>query len=356
MKWNEAFRRIVAEIDTRLGSIVGPMRQVTRPIIVPYRGYGTRRSVWIRGRVIDDPGIEQSDQPRPPFGHTREMWRRFASHEIAGARVEVTLGTSTRETVTDDEGYFELELETDLESPESWHPYEARLIDPALSQEMETFEGTVLVPPATARLGIISDIDDTVIDSSATDRLRMLRTLLFTAAELRVPFSGIAELFSEIQHKDDSANPVFYVSSSPWNLYDFLVALFETHGLPAGPMLLQDFGTDHDKLLHAPHDDHKLEQIARIIGTYPDLEWILVGDSGQRDPEIYKAVADEVPDRVRAIVIRDVTTEQRDAEIRIILEPLESAGLPVALVRDAGEARAVLEEAGLLDRDASRTR
>lgn len=347
MNWNDAFRRIIAEIDTRLDSMVGPMRRITRPIIVPYRGYGTGRSVWIRGRVIDDPAIDQSG-PGPILGHTREMWRRFASHEIAGARVEISFGTTTKEAVTDGEGYFELELETHLESRKLWHPYSARLIEPAPSGEPETFESAVLVPPASARLGIISDIDDTVIDSSATDRVRMLRTLLFTAAESRLPFTGIADLYREILQSDDGEHPVFYVSSSPWNLYDFLVALFEIHDLPSGPLLLQDFGTDEKKLIHAPHDDHKLAQISRIIGTYPDLEWVLVGDSGQRDPEIYKAVAEEVIDCVRAIVIRDVTTEKRDAEVRLILEPLKSSGLPVALVRDAAEARAVLESAGLL--------
>lgn len=349
MNWNDAFRRIIAEIDTRLDSMVGPMRRVTRPVIVPYRGYGTGRSVWIRGRVIDDPAIDQSGQPRPILGHTRDMWRRFASHEIAEARVEISFGRSTQQAVTDAEGYFDLELETHLESGELWHPYSARLIEPAPSGEPEIFESTVIVPPATARLGIISDIDDTVIDSSATDRVQMLRTLLFTAAESRLPFTGIADLFREILQSNDGEHPVFYVSSSPWNLYDFLVALFEMHDLPSGPLILQDFGVDRNKLIHASHDDHKLAQISRIIGTYPDLEWVLVGDSGQRDPEIYKAVADEVRDRVRAIVIRDVTTAKRDAEARLILEPLEDSGLPVALVRNAAEARAVLERAGLLN-------
>ena len=350
MNWNEASRRILAELEGRIDSIVRPMREISHPIVVPYRGYGTSRSVWLCGRVIDDPGLDPSGQGSTAIlGHPQEMWRRFASQEIAGARVEITVGSTITETETDAEGYFDLEipLDTELERDRMWHPYRVRLIEPA-PREDDTFEGTVLVPPETTTLGIISDIDDTVIDSYATDLLEMIRTLLFTETAERLPFEGVQDLLEALIRSDDQKNPVFYVSSSPWNLYDFLVELMEVHALPKGPLLLQDFGLDETKLLHSPHDEHKLARISRVIGTYPGLEWILIGDSGQRDPEIYRAVTDEVSDRIKAIIIRDVTTQQRDDEVKRILEPLEGAGLPVALVRTAGDARTRLEDAGLL--------
>ncbi len=348
MNWNDALRRVLAEIDANIDAVVAPMRGVSRPVITPYRGYGTSSRAWVQGRVLDDPQTDTPLEGQQRFGHTREMWRRFASEEIAGAKVEISVGASTVETETGPEGYFEVEVDTDLDSDSMWHPWRARLPSAPAEKDRRWYEGMILVPPSSSRVGIISDIDDTIIDSSATDRLQMLRTLLFTPSSARIPFEGIAELFHALLSSDQRLNPVFYVSSSPWNLYDFLIEVLDTHDLPQGPLILQDYGFDDDKLIHAPHDDHKLKQISRIIATYPELEWLLVGDSGQRDPEIYHAIAEAFPELVKTIIIRDVTTDRRDAEVRSILGPLGSRGISVALVRTADEVRQLLEKAHYL--------
>ena len=84
-------------------------------------------------------------------------------------------------------------------------------------------------------------------------------------------------------------NPFFYISKSPWNLYAPLVEYLEVQQ-PLGPLLLRDFGL-------RPEKEHKRKAIEEILATYPKLKFILSGDSGEEDPEIYSAVVHRHPDR-----------------------------------------------------------
>ena len=109
-------------------------------------------------------------------------------------------------------------------------------------------------------------------------------------------------------------------------LYDLLtdfLAIPES----AGPLLLGDFGLDDEKLIHSPHDEHKHQQIQRVFDTYPSLPFVLIGDSGQRDPEIYLEVVRTAPARVKAVIIRDVTTPQRDSAVQKIAASIAELGL-----------------------------
>jgi phosphatidate phosphatase APP1 len=134
-------------------------------------------------------------------------------------------------------------------------------------------------------------------------------------------------------------NPFFYVSSSPWNFFDLLDQFLSITGLPAGPLMLQDYGIDDAKLIHLSHDDHKTTQIHEIFETYPHLPFVLVGDSGQRDPEIYRDIARRFPRRTAAIYIRDVTEAGRDTQVRAIAEELNAEGFFISLVTSWKDAK-----------------
>jgi phosphatidate phosphatase APP1 len=113
-------------------------------------------------------------------------------------------------------------------------------------------------------------------------------------------------------------NPIFYVSSSPWNLYDLLVDFLEINKIPKGPLFLKDYGFTHNKLFTESHGVHKPKQIRNILNAYPHLNFILIGDSGQHDPEIYAEVIKEFPGRILASYIRDVSVDERDIEVKNI--------------------------------------
>lgn len=291
-----------------------------RPCILPYRSYGAARELDVKGRVVEDRGLRRGEEGESRWKHLVQVWKRIFSREIAGVAISARWkGTEARGT-SDDEGYFHLRIEV----PEGAH----RALWEEVEVQADGFSGTacarVLTPPEEARFGIVSDIDDTVIRTDATSLYRMLRTVLLENAHVRLPFEGVAAFYREL-HAD--RNPLFYVSSGPWNLYDVIEQIFELRAIPPGPLFLQDWGIDEGKLIVAPHDEHKREYIDTIVGSYPALPFILIGDSGQRDPEIYDAVARHYPGRILAIYIRDVGAARRSEAV---------AELAAALQRDTG--------------------
>jgi len=213
------------------------------------------------------------------------------------ARVRTPQGITT----ADREGYFRVELAGRF--AQGWNEVELELAE---RPEVRA-TARALVPSPAARFGVISDIDDTVVYSNVTRKLRMVLMLALSNARTRKPFAGVAAFYRALhQGRSSSPNPFFYVSKSPWNLYAPLVEYFAHQGLPAGPLLLRDFGWRMKK-------DHKEEAIAAILDTYPRLPFLLVGDSGERDPEIYAGIVRRFPRRIRAIYIRSV----RPAEERM---------------------------------------
>ncbi len=320
--------------------------------ILPYRGYGTLRELFLKGRVLEETGITRSGQVGTPWENVREMARRFASDEVAGARVQCSFGGMRIEAVADEEGFFEarFQLPEPLAGSTQWHPVDLELLHPG-SPDGRTVRsaGQVLVVNG-ARFGIISDIDDTVVRSSATNVLKMAWIVLLNSARTRLPFEGVATFYGALQRGGDGreCNPVFYVSSSPWNIYDVLEDFLDVHGLPAGPLFLKDWSPT----VLGKHRSHKLGIIRTLLRTYPQLPFVLIGDSGEKDPEIYHQAAREHPGRIRAIYIRDVTTHRRDAEVRTIAREVCSLGVEMILAPDTAFAAEHAAAEGLIAPDA----
>jgi phosphatidate phosphatase APP1 len=145
-----------------------------------------------------------------------------------------------------------------------------------------------------------------------------------------------------------SFNPIFYVSSSPWNIYDVLEDFLDVHGVPAGPLFLKDWSLSALN----KHRAHKLEVIRTLLRTYPELPFVLIGDSGEEDPEIYRQAVVEHPGRIEAIFIRDVTSDERDAEVRRIAAEVEETGTKMVAVPDSATAAEHAASIGLISPDA----
>jgi phosphatidate phosphatase APP1 len=120
------------------------------------------------------------------------------------------------------------------------------------------------------------------------------------------------------------------------------------HGLPAGPLFLKDWSPT----TLGKHHDHKLGIIRTLLGTYPDLPFVLIGDSGEEDPEIYRQAVAEHPGRIEAVFIRDVTSDERDAEVREIAAEVEKMGTPMFAVPDSATAAEHAASMGLVSPDA----
>lgn len=278
-------------------------------IVVPYLGHGTSTHLYLSGRILRDKRLLPAGSGARRWRNVVNMYKRFSTDRVAGARLHVRYGPQSAEAHSDREGYFHVSLGPlpALDGAE-WHEVDIQLLDPppAYDEEIVT-TGRVLVPPASARLAVVSDIDDTVLTTNVTSKLKLMATVLLSNEHTRLPFPGIAAFYRALQagRTGTQRNPLFYVSNSPWNLYSFLVAFFELNEIPLGPVFLRDFGR-HLLLSPEPPGSHKLARIETLLGTYPHLPFVLIGDSGERDPEIYLDVVHRHPGRIRVIYIRCV--------------------------------------------------
>jgi phosphatidate phosphatase APP1 len=311
--------------------------------VVPYRGCGTRRRVYMKGRVLEERGVGPPTDNDSLWENLVNMYKRMNSYEIPHARVRVRVAGLDRELVADEEGHFELEAEfgRPLSIDGIWQPVELELLEPRSKEQPVPVraQGEVLVPPPSAEFGVISDIDDTVLQTDATSLLRMARTVFLGNARTRMPFAGAAALYRALHagRSGNARNPLFYVSNSPWNLYDLLSEFFQLNDIPIGPVLfLRNWGVTEDELLPTQQQEYKLRHIRRILDLYPELPFILIGDSGEEDPEVYHHVTQEYPDRVLAIYIRNVSQEPgRPAAIRALTQDVRAAGSTLVLSPDS---------------------
>ncbi len=316
--------------------------------ILPYRGHGTSRRLFLKGRVLEEAGITRAGQNDTVWHNVRNMARRFASDEVAGARVGASFRGLRVQTTADAEGFFEVsfELSEPIRDPAGWYPVELELLTPMSPGGGEVRStGHVLVPHA-ANFGVISDIDDTVVRSSATNVLKMAWIVLRNNAHTRLPFEGVAAFYKALQRGEEGGplNPIFYVSSSPWNIYDVLEDFLNVHGVPPGPLFLKDWSPT----VLGKHRDYKLGVIRDLLEKYEDLPFVLIGDSGEEDPEIYLQTVREHPGRIKAVYIRDVTPGERDAEVRAIAEEARGLGTEMVAVLDTVVAAEHAASVGLI--------
>jgi phosphatidate phosphatase APP1 len=215
-----------------------------------------------------------------------------------------------------------------------WRQVELELVGPLAHGQQECHATCpVLVPDPRANIGVISDIDDTVMHTGLTERAGMFRTTLLHNASTRLPFPGVGAFYRAL-HTGNGAvtRPVFYVSGSPWNLYDMIARFLEIQNLPPGPLFLKDWGIDEHKFIKEDTKRYKLARIDMLLATYPGLEFVLIGDSGQEDPEIYAEVIRRWPKRICAVYIRDVTRDPaRDMAVRELLQTLADHEVPAVL-------------------------
>jgi phosphatidate phosphatase APP1 len=313
--------------------------------VAVYRGFGSDKKVYIKGRVLKTKRITLPTEQDGTLINMLNMYKRFESDEIAHAVVEIRFQGVPHIVVSDNEGYFELEVEPQgqLQVLPRTENFEIRLQSSPIGQyEVGELQeaGKVLVPPAEAEFGIISDIDDTIIETSATDMVKMLTNTFTKNALTRVPFSGVRQFYRALQQgkTGNNHNPLFYVSSSPWNLYDFLSHLIDIHDLPEGVFCLRDYGLDRNKAAMSAHGDHKIKEITRILETYPHLPFILIGDSGQQDAPSYRKLAEMFPDRILAIYIRDIKDKARAMFVNDVFKDFYGGTTQVLMMQETIDA------------------
>jgi phosphatidate phosphatase APP1 len=363
--WRDDFLRLAGELRERVLDTADVVAdRVTgadpRPAVLPYLGYGRPSRVLVLGRVVRGAPLGPATAADSRWRNAVNTYRRLRSDPVSHARVSVRAGGGMTEIEADDEGF--LHSWVDLPAPllaGGLVPIDLELVAPRPGGGDAPARATsqVLVPDASARFGVISDIDDTVIQSHVTDFLRAARTVLLENAQTRLPFPGVSAFYRALARgpRSDGAphaarNPIFYVSSSPWNLHDVIADFMAVQRIPQGPLLLRDWDLSRGMLGAGRHHGHKGTLVREIFGAYPDLPFILVGDSGEQDPEIYRAVVRDYPGRVLAVYIRNVTPgAHRSAAIERLAEEVRAAGSTLILADDTVAAARHATEQGWID-------
>ena len=268
-----------------------------QPLIVGYTGYGTTEQVRVFGRVLmHDP----DEGKRDTWG--KRGYQQFLTIQVEHHDVSVTIGEKTVTGTTDRNGYIDL-LVHDHELEPGWH---TATIEAANAKAVEV--QLLIVDPA-AKIGIISDIDDTVLVTWLPRALTAAWNSWAKRPSKRQAVPGMAEFYAQLQQRFPQA-PVFYLSTGAWNTFGSLKKFLSHHGFPAGPMLLTDWGPTETGLFRSGQE-HKRVQLRNLLIAYPDMQWILIGDDGQHDPLTYGDVANEHPDRIHSVLIRNLSPQEQ---------------------------------------------
>jgi phosphatidate phosphatase APP1 len=316
--------------------------------ILAYRGFGNAQRVTVLGRVVEARINTLPAAADSRFRNIVRVFRHFNTREVPEAALQLRLGAASGKAITDEEGYFRATLplggprapnerRQEPRDIDGWRPVDIELHHCQLPGfQPVAARAEILVPGPDSELGIVSDIDDTVLQTHVTERLRMLWVTFAHNAHTRLPFPGTTELYRALAAGSSGRcrNPVFYVSKSPWNLYDFLVEFLDRHQLPRGPLFLRDVGTSTEGPM-----DHKSACIDQIFEMYPQLPFVLIGDSGERDPDIYVETAARHPGRVRAIYIREVgSSPARRRQLAALRDEAQRLGCDLLCLTHADQA------------------
>ncbi|ACZ29095.1 conserved hypothetical protein [Xylanimonas cellulosilytica DSM 15894] len=295
---------IAAVIEDRIIAVVGRLLHRTAgwvPRIDAYTCFGTPRRVRVLGRVLLGPRRIGSGPPRP----VQRGFRSFLTLPEPGHRVVVTVGDTVVETVSDRAGYIDVEVDVPPEAP--LHPgWQGATLRTATGAEARA---GLLVIGDDVRLGVVSDIDDTAMITAVPQLLVAAWNMLWVRAAARRAVRGMPALYGRIAAAHPDA-PFVYLSSGAWNTARTLRRFLARHGFPPGPLLLTDFGPTDTGWFRSGRV-HKTTSLRRLMATFPRIRWVLIGDDGQADPEIYAAAAKTHPEQVVAIGIRTLTRTER---------------------------------------------
>ncbi|MEY2935660.1 MAG: hypothetical protein RL033_6409 [Pseudomonadota bacterium] len=308
-----------------------------------YGGYGNGRDVLLRGRVLEEHPGADPDPNDARISNLRRSWDQFESDEVPGVRLRLELGGSSSEVVSDEDGFFFARLRLPQPAPAGWLPVQAHVTDvPYPTNALPSAESAVLIPSERARFGVISDIDDTILRTHVSNKAKMLYVTLLGNALTRRSFEGTRELYRGLARAGAEA-PFFYVSQSVWNIFPLLEQFIREQQLPRGPLLLRQV-----RLLGDPRAvPHKPAAIAHLLETYPQLPFLLIGDSGERDLDVYLDAARRYPGRIRGILIRNVSRARRAEALRRLAAERAPNGCSARLFDDAQTAIAHCRELGL---------
>jgi phosphatidate phosphatase APP1 len=326
-------RSMLASLDSAVSEA---QRQAWRTLgraddvrLLGYRGWVTPSKAVVLGRaVLSDVAFDARLARLPRLA--RVAYERYLTLETSGREVRVAWSGQSAATFSDSGGFIDVSF-----------PLSAAQLERSRAELSLVGAGA---PPVTAEVfglspsasfGVVSDIDDTVLETELTNPYKRALQLIYSGQRMRLPFDGIAALYQAFAQRD---NPIFYVSNAPWNLYAHVAELLDHHEIPKGPLLLRDSRFAERIVPEAPGGEllvHKQRALRRIVDDHPGLPFVLLGDSSRRDPLRYVEIAEAYPGRVAAIYIRRVYgILARRGSLDTLVERARKAGVELLVAND----------------------
>lgn len=286
------------------------------PCVKPYVGYGTEEFSRLICRTLYAPHNARIDRPERGI---REMLQVPAPHQRVYINIDnvplktVQIGEmeiydpvdpaknkTANYSVSDSCGYLDLLAEHKL-APGT-HTCTVRV------KHRPPVDAPLYIIPDDCPVGIISDVDDTIMVTQVPTVWKAAYNMLFLSPHKRASVPGMSVLYTKVRDLFPDA-PFFYLSTSPWNVEQQIRGFIRDYGFPDGPMLLRDLDPRPKRFVPSGVD-HKLEYAEQLMEDFPNMKFILFGDDGQKDPTTYATIAKRYPGRVLAIGIRQLSARE----------------------------------------------
>lgn len=295
-----------------------------------YHSFGSRKQVQITGHVFEKKPPEIFAETNFFIANLFAVLSLFKVKIIADVELELDFFGIKHQTKSLKDGFFRFEFDTNSSLPFGWHT--VKIIGKnVLTGEIISSEGKLFVPEIT-KFAVISDIDDTIMKSYSATIFRRLYELISKNPYRRKVFENTIEWYQELadeKHPGNEIRAFFYVSSSEWNLYEYLNVVFKKNELPEGIFLLNSLRTLKSfwKTGKTGHEG-KLLRIGRLMHTFPEVKFLLIGDNTQKDPEIYEEIVSKYPKQIKGVMIRN-SRKSKVAYTTLILKKIAERNIPV---------------------------
>lgn len=314
-----------------------------------YRGYVNDQELNVYGHLFKSWAPDKYRMDRSGLKHAVAIIHMFRISPLKNREITLKFKDIEVTTKTLDDGYFRFSIPFSKELKSGWHEYEVS----CNIKDFGMIEKGEFLKPHPSKYGIISDIDDTFLISHSNSVFKKLYVMLSKNINKRKIFEDVVEHYKQLsragQDSEHASNSFFYVSSSEWNLYEFINEFAKIHELPKAVIKLKKIKTGISDFLFTGRGshDHKFEKIKDIISFYPNISYVLIGDDSQKDADIYERICKIFPKSLKAIYIRQ-TGKKKKSEITTILKNIESLGVSVCYFKHSHKAIEHSREEGII--------
>jgi phosphatidate phosphatase APP1 len=314
-----------------------------------YRGYVNDEELVVFGHIFKSWAPDKYRMDRNGIRHAVSIIQMFRIKPIENVEVKLNFKNKVVTTKTLSDGYFRFNVPYSEKIESGWHPYQVscQLYDYGVVENSE------ILKPFESKVGVISDIDDTFLVSHSGNFFKKLYVMLLKNIHKRKVFEDVVPHYQALsragQENETASNSFFYVSSSEWNLYEFIDSFVRLHNLPKAVIKLKKIKTGISDFLFTGRGshDHKFEKIKDIIMFYPKLEYVLLGDDSQKDPFLYERIVKIFPENIKAIYIRQ-TSNKKKPKATAVLKNIETMNVETCYFTKSEEAIAHSEKIGIL--------